>query len=242
MKYMLSISLLFSPMLFGQKLLISHPEAQAANQSKGVTHYAATGRLGDQLLAYLHSKWISYRYGIPFLYKPFDYSDQFVFHEEEIPYETKAYYFPHVIVPRHGDNIDYNAYGSGTLFDIQYFSESPWERLIWGYQWYTFSVDWKDPTFRKEMQRLIKPRFPIPPHEIPKDRISIALHIRLGGGFDPPRTWAAYPAKFPPPSYYIEQLRTIYALFKKKPLYVYLFTDDQNPLELVHAYQKQLSD
>lgn len=237
---MLYISVLMSSMLFSQESQVFHAEANVGNQSKGVTHYASTGRLGDQLLAYLHSKWISYRYGIPFMYQPFDYSDRLVLHTEEILYTTKSSCFSHVIVPRFRDVIDYDIHAPGTLYNIQYFSESPWELLVWGSQWYTFSVDWKDPIFRKEVQRLISPRSPIALHEIPKDRISVALHLRLGGGFDPLSTVVTYPAKFPPHDYYIEQLKMIYTLFHEQPLYVYLFTDDQQPLDIVRIYQRQL--
>ena len=41
------------------------------------------GRLGDQLIAYMHAKWVSYLYDIPLLYKPFHYSNDLVLDDKE---------------------------------------------------------------------------------------------------------------------------------------------------------------
>ncbi|NDD99733.1 hypothetical protein EB008_05520, partial [bacterium] len=48
--------------------------------------YDKKARLGDNLMCYLHAKWVSYKNGIPILYKPFPYSDLFTFDEVETRY------------------------------------------------------------------------------------------------------------------------------------------------------------
>ena len=54
--------------------------------TSAVTYDFSGGRFGDNLVSYCHAKWISYKYNIPLLYKPFDYSDQLMMDVLEIPY------------------------------------------------------------------------------------------------------------------------------------------------------------
>src|SRR5579862_7273227 len=54
--------------------------------SDAVTYEFTGGRLGDNLLSYLHAKWISHTRQIPLLYKPFPYSSELCLHDIEIPY------------------------------------------------------------------------------------------------------------------------------------------------------------
>jgi hypothetical protein len=39
-----------------------------------ITYELSGGRLGDNIIAYLHAKWLSHVHGIALLYKPFQYS------------------------------------------------------------------------------------------------------------------------------------------------------------------------
>ena len=71
-----------------------HKHSKSQIQSSKVTYTFSGGRFGDNLLAYIHAKWIAYRYHIPLLYKPFDCSDQLVLHNlEELYNERKASQF-----------------------------------------------------------------------------------------------------------------------------------------------------
>ncbi len=89
--------------------------------------------------------------------------------------------------------------------------------------------------------------------ETPPTMLSIAVHVRRGGGVDLPlcqkkpastthfadKKW---PAKFPPHSFYIEQIRHIAQQHRGVPLYVHIFTDDPNPSEIVDIYKKALAE
>ena len=48
-----------------------------------VTYDLFDGRFAERAVNYLHAKWISYKTGMPLLYKPFLYSDEFVLHDCE---------------------------------------------------------------------------------------------------------------------------------------------------------------
>lgn len=240
------------------------------NKNKLVSHEIGGGRFGDQLLGYIHAKWISYYYGIPLLCSPFLYSNQLVLHKEELqaegntahllkhlkacntrdlkvtvqgldgsPQDYDPEYF-HIIQTCRGMNVNYNS-KEKELYWISYFPLSDKENSE-DSEWYYFPIDWDNEGFKKELNRLIKPLYLSPTLSLPEDRLSIALHVRRGGGFDRVDAAHACPTKFPPQSYYVEQVRRISQLFPEKALYVYIFTDDPNPLKLVHEYKQCLSD
>jgi hypothetical protein len=94
------------------------------------------------------------------------------------------------------------------------------------------------------MRKLIRPKTPITYPEIPKHCVSIALHIRTGGGFKmDEQLYAKYPTRFAPLHFYRDQLKRLLSLYPEKRLYVHIFTDDKDPEHIV-TYLKQeiLSD
>jgi hypothetical protein len=50
-----------------------------------------------------------------------------------------------------------------------------------------------------------------------------------------------HPTKFPPEQYYIDQINKLSALLLGAPLYVYIFTDDPNPQELVERFRRVIN-
>jgi len=228
-----------SQIAFGYEGRSPTSEELAHNQRKLVTYSFSGGRFGDRLLSYIHAKWISYYHGIPLLYKPFIYSDQLVLHKEERSDFKKKHLRP--ITPKPNKNMNYNGPGK-FLYTIPYFPESTWELTKGNTSWYHFCVDWKNEGFRQELKRLIHPLYLTSFLDIPIDCISVALHIREGGGFDHADVWTSYPMKFPPQTYYIEQLRKISELFPNRRLYAHIFTDHSNPKELVEGYKQNLKN
>ncbi len=111
-----------------------------------------------------------------------------------------------------------------------------------------------DPQAHQNFRTLITPKTGILQHiSLPKGKISVALHVRKGGGYDMPllsrkfntkipdtlaKVYAdvRWPKKFPPDEYYINQINRIYTLLGEKPLYVYLFTDDKKPTAILERY------
>jgi hypothetical protein len=207
-----------------------------------VTYELSPGRFGDNLLAYIHAKWISYTYQIPLLYRPFIYSSHLRLHELESPYtQADVDHFPTVVTLGPTSTISAD---QSCLYIVPYFPESSWElqhgTSFHGGPWYSFRVDWNDQQFIQELQTMIAPRQPIPLLELPSDRITVAMHIRAGGNHDTPETLLQFPLKFVPLSYYIYNLRQLYDFLDQHPLYVYIFTDDNNPMDMVHAIQEQI--
>jgi hypothetical protein len=209
-----------------------------------VTYDFSGGRLGDNLLSYCHAKWISYLYNIPLLYRPFAYSDQFVFHDLEIPYSDElGKQFERVIQYDKNTIVDPEA---SYLYVIPFFPESIFNREDVEFP-YLFTVDWHNPQFKAILQTCIFPLYSFQSPTLNHEYLNVAVHVRKGTGWDipnyritPKQLTASHPLRFAPDSFYCAELKNIAACFPEKKIYVYLFTDHNKPDELAHAYAKQV--
>lgn len=97
------------------------------------------------------------------------------------------------------------------------------------------------------------PTTPMPIIEKNEQHITVALHVRKGGGFDKPLSTdqnkgtqfsdQIWPTKFPPDHFYIEQLKTLRKLVGSNTILdVYLLTDDPDPTSLAQKYAQELND
>jgi len=203
-----------------------------------ITYDPSPGRFGDQLCSYLHAKWVSYRYGLPLLYKPFLYSDTFMLHEIEEPWtEEKQKQFEFVVSHRASaleKLVEYRE--MSILYYIPFFSSLE-DDLVVHPDWFTFPIDWKDPGFRKELRALFAVRKEHKKEVVcPKDCMSVAVHIRWDDG----QAYLLYPKRFPQMSYYVEALTKLYSLFPHEKIYAHIFTDSKDPAAIVRELQKDL--
>ena len=220
----------------------SIPKEMTAVAHHAVTYEYSPGRFGDNLLSYIHAKWISYRYNIPLLYKPFIYSDQLILHEQEVLYsDSVRKQFDKIVVL--GKHVSVNPQArSFILYVAPYFPSSKWELenaiSFAGGRWDYFEVDWQDKGFIEELRKVIAPQKKIPPLDLPTDRITVAVHVRRGGNHDTPDVPPLFPLKFLPDDFFITQLKELYVFLNKKPLYVYVFTDDTHPEKIVKTFEQ----
>lgn len=230
-----------------QKNLNSSWEPQLLTPSKkfqednAVGYSLSGGRLGDNLLAYLHAKWISYKYDLPLVRTPFYLSSQFCL-EGRDQLLNKSITFKNVVQVSHEKQI--TADPSSTLFIIPYFTESEFEyELCNGFSAPLFEVEWNDSTFKAEVAKCIAPTNPIDTLVLPNDCLTVGVHVRRGGGVDPlPMVSRLLPLKFPPDSYYIQQIERLANIFNDQKLYVYILTDDRNPKKIVDSYAQVLNN
>ena len=125
-----------------------------------------------------------------------------------------------------------------------------------------YEYGFQDQVFAQEIKRLLTPIIEVP--QIPKSdaAITVALHVRKGGGFDAPLASSfdtlrmngtqsqkkkpqyadqQWPTKFPPDYYYIEQVQQLRKLVgNEKHIIAYLFTDDPDPAALAARYQEKM--
>lgn len=236
-----------------------------------------SGRLGDNLLMYIKAKWIAWSMGMPFYYKPFKYSDQFMLHDLDIRWEQTQMenflYVENLGEKKEGCqdwyiNIQkYIKRDAKILYVVHYlFQPYNWGTVAEEYESQEITM-WQDmmanEEFRQELGRVLSPRVPMENMFIPENKITVAVHVRKGGGFDKPllslqsyggaaekkcvscycdvsKKYYAdinFPLKFPPDAFYIDQIQKISKRFRHAPMYVHIFTDDPDPVSLTEGYK-----
>ena len=242
-KFVLTIFLLLFCMIVNQNNLAEKNDVPNGRVISAVTYTLSGGRLGDDLLSYLHAKWISYFYKIPLLYVPFNYSTEFEFHEFE-PYAYEKYahnYCKRVYFEKPNDTLRVEPQ-SGTLYVIGYFPETS---ICNTHEYPYFSVNWQDVGFKSEIRYLISPRRSLRLIEPPPDCMSVAVHVRRGSGYDHDdmelilKTQAP---KFLTDEFYIKNIEKISEMIGHQKLYAFVFTDDAYPQNIVARFKKALKN
>ena len=185
-----------------------------------VTYSKSGGRFGDNLLVYLQAKWLAMQNGLPLLFVPFNYSSELVADDAEMHFDPASYCRLRRMTVREGTKIDAEL---PLLYECPYFPAFEEEQRAGG--WYAFVVDWKDPEFRKEALAMIAPKRMLDLVWPKKGAISVAIHVREGGGFDTDHTRLFDPLKLPPLPFYVEALSKVIEMFPEREFYCYVFTD-----------------
>ncbi len=221
-----------------------------AQVNQAVTYWDKGGRFGDRIMAYVFAKWISYKFNIPLLYKPFHYSFMLRLSRDEKKYsqEIAKQFRNKLQIGSNGDVIRHRK--NNALFIIRgvYFRIAGCRGLE-----QTIKRMLQDKYFVTELQNMIQPIDPLPQINLPQDKVTVAVHIRKWE-FDDlldsiqyystkfriyvDRKW---PLKFPPEQYYVDQIKKISTLFDDVPLFMHIFTDDPNPLGLVSRIKEAVN-
>ncbi len=240
MRKIIILMLLICPFktMAGSRIKPKAPPEPQKTQESYVTYTKSGGRFGDNLITYMHAKWISYKYQIPLLYDPFPYSDQLQLHKEERLYnDSIKNTVNHIqtVVTLVNSQINKN---SSTLYIIPYYPESLYEVSMDANLAY-MPINWEDINFKQILKQHIKPVTELPKLNLPNDRIAVAVHLRLGDPFfhSTPRLFL----KFPSLEFYIAQIKRMSKLLQDQPMYVYLFTDHPNPTELMKTIQEEIN-
>jgi hypothetical protein len=230
-----------------QEYLACQPLTHSLLPQHYITYEYFGGRFGDNLMTYLHAKWLSYRENIPLLYKPFPYSSELMLDNLECRYHAERQKSFEEVRLRSGDFIRSQFSATPKIYSAHFFPESKWEKQFGtrhnGKPWVdVFDVDWEDPKFRKEINAVLQTKIPLPLVSPPQKRISIAIHFREGGGFDLNIDELNLPLKFPPFDFYIRGLLEILDHFEGQPIYCYLFTDAKDPVAYLEQIRARLPD
>jgi hypothetical protein len=212
-------------------------------QNNIVSYEVSPGRFGDNLLNYLHAKWFAYEHQMPLLYRPFPYSSCLQLDDQEIYYKDKKLRKERCLHPFFKAHVKKWSRFSrwpwiAFHYHCPYFPESTWERLRFRYS--HFPVQWKDENFRKMVKECILPKEKLTLTTPPPHCISIAMHVREGGGADTEEARLIMPLKLPPLDFYIEGLRYVVARFPNRPLYCHLFTDALEPEKIVEKMKEAI--
>lgn len=211
--------------------------------SSAITYKLAGGRLGDQLVNYVHAKWIAYKYGVPLFYRSFAHAEYFAFHkfEQQMPVHMT---FDRVVNFQPGQTLKIDPQAN-VLYELSFFPDNPDERVKNKKRYLIFDVDWSDQKFCEIVRAYLQPTKPLNLVNLVPDAINVALHVRRGGGFDHTATSLGHgkyradlvlPARFPPDDFFCEQVALLAKYFTNKRLSFFIFTDYPSPNELVEKY------
>ena len=225
----------------------------AKEQKNAIIYMGDGGRIGDKLKGYYKTKWLSYKYKIPFFYSPFGKkyltSKQFKLHKIERPWskKKKKRFKRHInLRKKHENEINFKP-ETPTLYQFSYYTTITDNLLIKKLDKKFYN---EHKVFFDRIRKLIKPVARIKQISLPDNKITVAVHVRKGGGFDKPLLSrkpnyqyedVKWPTKFPPDSYYIEQIKYLSDYFDDSPLHVHIFTDDKNPARIMNKYKKAIS-
>ncbi len=225
-----------------------------AQANQAITYFWGGGRFGDKIISYTTAKWISYKHNIPLLLKPFKYSLMLRLGREEKKYSKEIMQqFEEVMPIESGQDIIAHA-KDNVIFESRggnfYINGSSCIEEIVGHML-------QDQHFMTELKHMLQPMVPLSQIKLPQDKVTVAVHIRKGGGFDQSLSSIQYyrnniinkrfyadqrwPLKFPPEQYYVDQIKKISTLLDDAPLFVYIFTDDRSPSRLVNRIKKAVN-
>lgn len=218
-------------------------------KKKAISYELTGGRFGDNVIAYLHAKWLSYQYQLPLLYVPFQYSDKLYLHHHEKTNDLKNA-FKHTFSLVKDTFQKFNSRHNSALWILKPFPECFFEFIDPQLQakYYKnlkyFCIDWEDEAFLLEIKKCLEPICPINQFNLSKDFINIALHVRRIGSspFDGLPVRDYFPLKFPNDNFYLDQLKWLAEFFPQKNLFVFIFTDDPNPGTIAESYQEKLQN
>jgi len=241
--------------LYKRGILVIPLFAHILTAASCITNNIGGGRLGDQLLVYVKAKWFSYYYKTDFVLTPFDGFEQFRF------FSSERHILPGVAAKILLDDekllLQSQEEQETVLYHVHLHSKS----LLWG-DWYDHTTWYgcvDDAHFKSHIQDMLQPVANVSLLQLPTDRVTVALHVRRGGGFDKPtlspsmvqKWWyklryiayadQAAPLKFAPDSFYCTALRMLSEMLNHVPMYVYIFTDDFDPSAIARAYQDALN-
>ncbi len=202
-----------------------------------VTYKKVVGRFGNCVYAFSQALWLSYKNNISMVYTPFTHGDKLHVSHLHAHIDDKEIRRKKRKSLRHAKKGKLNiAKNKNSLFVLR------WKNSI--------KVDWDDEEFMKILRQEISLIDPLPTLELPKDRLSVALHIRAGSSkFDHIRdTWIIrhksdqrYPHKFSPRSFYVEQLKRLSELLDDQPMYVHIFTDHKETERVISILKDEVN-
>lgn len=157
------------------------------------------GRLGDKIVTYCKAKYLSEKFCLPFLFKPFAYSDNFAMHFQEQHYSSDIHFAKQVRV-RYVSQINPGASNTLYLVDMYTFINEPTdnekqnikqtlskEKEFWIDEIYEHMQE--DLSFKHVVKKMLKPvkfNHYIKHEDESRDAITIAVHIRKGSNGDRP--------------------------------------------------------
>lgn len=153
------------------------------------------------------------------------------------------------------------SYSTGLHYPVELVANFQWPDMYTNMYFYSS----RHPQFRDELKKGLVLKNQPKAIKFPEDRISVAVHVRKGSGGDTEQTsvqyadeWAEiiakkikkpylikgtdmyFPLKLPPEQFYVDQIIRLSQFLNNQPLFVYIFTDDKNPQQIVGRFKQRI--
>jgi hypothetical protein len=241
-----SVAIKFALMLF----FITN-SLHCLEKTSAITTAPTGGRFGDHLLLYYEAKYLAWYLDLPFLYIPFQYSNLLNLHNKELQYKKE--------IIKRKYTTKKPASKALLKLDPQTLYEASFHHPV------IPTPQRQEAEFLKHMRDMISPRTKIAEIAFPKNILTLAVHVRKGGGFDEPLISRQeytpqdvvnaqyrpipqgnfvdlkYLTKLPPDQYYIDQIKRVSEMFDDAPMYLFIFTDDENPEAIKERYRNSVN-
>lgn len=206
--------------------------------NSGITYGFSGGRFGDNILTVAHSVYLSHCLGLPVIYRPFPFSEYLQLSIDPSMLQANKHRKQLLDLSSRKNYLNLfknwlNGLPSNVSILLPYYGDDVEEKAL------QMQVNWNDADFLQKLRNLISPLISIPTYEILPGKMSVALHVRTGVGYDVARNVQFVdPFKIPPRQYYIDALKLLHQALGS-PLHIYIFTDDPDPEMVLQEFQKE---
>ncbi len=159
--------------------LITSIEAKSKKSPHAITYYIESWRrLGDAITTVSKTLYFAQTHHLPVYYQEFPYFDQFALSQDAtlLSSEIRQQFSKVIPIQRHDDVAKHLASTEPILFECRFLSETP----------AVYTITREYPEFGKLIKTAFTPLMAIDPLPKPPAVITVALHVRKGGGFDKP--------------------------------------------------------
>jgi hypothetical protein len=211
--------------------------------SRHAVSYEGSARFGDRMLGYTQARYVSYVSSVPFLYRPFPYSEHLNIEFQALPFDEHAHKYARTL-HIHSERTLLEFFRQirdpntpPTLFIVDYFPAeiSEWDKdqtrclLI--------NVPWYEEGFSTYLKNSSTPRVPIP-NLRQEGCLNVAVHVRTLSGDDTAETSIlVFPMKVTTTGYQKRQIKRVYEWNLGRPMYVFLFSDTKDPTGLLREFE-----
>jgi len=220
----------------------------SAQQSAITLDFGLPGRFGNRITVYYKAKLISYTYSIPLLYREGGklFNLMSLHKAEKRLDQCDIKQFKNIVRLTKKEKPSLIKANNATLYIVDFNTNLASLGIK--------PAAGRDETFLKEFRQMVQPSDSLQEVFRPKDKITVAVHVRKGGGYDRPLFMekvqidpfliptsdyhdVIFPKRFPPDQFYIDQIKYISKMFHNKPLYIHIFTDSKTPKDIVEKYK-----
>jgi hypothetical protein len=166
--------------LITNMLIIAQPSA--------LTFSLNGGRFGDHLISYCKAKYLSYKYDVPLIVESFPLSEQLALSKFETGHNLdKTSFNTKITINDDADLmlcVQDSKKKNNHLFESTYGSiVDPYNNFFAGLEMLYLKIV-QDKGFGAALRKMLQPISNVEHIDLPNDRVTVAVHVRLGGGFD----------------------------------------------------------